>query len=363
MIEKRVLILASGDLWAGAEAMVFLLASGLTKFTKFKVAVVLLNHGKLEKVCRKAGIELYVINEQKKGFLGTLRELVRIGCQISPHIIHSHRYKENLLAALIAPALTFPKLISTIHGRAEVINTIKTILTFELDKFVLAFFFSKIVTVSEDLRNFYSHFKLVSSDKVCTIYNGINIPKRPRVLAKADVVTIGSAGRLTPVKDFLFMVEVAKEICNKFNMVKFVLAGAGPEEELILARLQEYRLGERFELLGHVDDISKFYNFIDIFINTSISEGMPMTVLEAMSYGIPVIAPNIGGIFAMIENEIDGYLVFEKKISLFCNCIEELLNSPDKLSEMGEHAREKIISNFSVSGMVEEYKKLYETFS
>ena len=83
------------------------------------------------------------------------------------------------------------------------------------------------------------------------------------------------------------------------------MAGEGPERSKLQALIQQYGLNETFVLQGHLDDRLPFYRSLDLYLNTSVHEGIPMSILEAMAHGIPVVAPNVGGIGEVINNE-DG---------------------------------------------------------
>jgi len=99
----KVLILASGDLWAGAEAVVYNLAKSLKIQTSVNLMVVLLNNGRLATLLKKQGIKTCVIDETKYSFIQILCHFARIVGKFRPHMIHSHRYKENILALLAKP--------------------------------------------------------------------------------------------------------------------------------------------------------------------------------------------------------------------------------------------------------------------
>ena len=105
------------------------------------------------------------------------------------------------------------------------------------------------------------------------------------------------------------MVHVAKDVLRQTDRIQFLLAGDGPEKERITSLIREYQLEPAFRMTGFVDDMESFYSRLNLYINTSFHEGLPMGILEAMSYGIPVIAPKCGGLPEIIDNGIEGYLI------------------------------------------------------
>ena len=94
----RVMVLASGDLWAGAEVMVYQLACGLAGIAEVDLCVVLLNQARLAEELKKLGIGIHVVDESKHSFFAIVRAVRKLVADFSPDVIHSHRYKENLLA-------------------------------------------------------------------------------------------------------------------------------------------------------------------------------------------------------------------------------------------------------------------------
>jgi len=105
------------------------------------------------------------------------------------------------------------------------------------------------------------------------------------------------------------MIEIAKAVNEKTKHIEFHLAGEGPERSKLQALIQRYSLNETFVLHGHVEDMLTFYRSLDLYLNTSVHEGIPMSILEAMAHGLPVVAPDVGGISEIISNGEDGYLV------------------------------------------------------
>ncbi|MFW5908731.1 MAG: glycosyltransferase family 4 protein, partial [Desulfosalsimonas sp.] len=110
---------------------------------------------------------------------------------------------------------------------------------------------------------------------------------------------------------------------------------------------------------GHVEDMQAFYNGLDLYINTSMHEGTPMSILEAMASGLPVIAFDVAGLKEIITTGSDGFAIPEGDNSLFTSRIIELIDQPDFLETLGEKARKKIIDRYSTARMVEGYMGLY----
>ncbi len=361
-VQISVLTIASGDLWAGAEAVVHQLASGLKARPFIRHTVVLLNHGRLETLCTQEGIDTRVIDESRHGFAAILAKLIVICRSVRPDIIHAHRNKENLLAVLAAKACGRPRLVTTVHGLSEGMDsTPKGMMKSAVNRLLMCRVFDATIAVSNDIARNLAERSGVPGNRLITIVNGIDArngtPKEKR--NPGDIFTIGSAGRLFPVKDYPLMVDIARLTCAARTNVRFVLAGDGPEKDAILNKVRTHRLEDRFTLLGHVEDMKAFYADLDIYINTSIHEGMPMTMLEAMARRIPVVAFAVGGLNEIVSHGHDGYLVQHRDAGEFSQYLIELIDDRDRLQRFGDNAGSTVHKRFSTTRMTESYCSAY----
>jgi glycosyltransferase involved in cell wall biosynthesis len=170
---------------------------------------------------------------------------------------------------------------------------------------------------------------------------------------------VGSMGRMFPVKDYPLMVEIAREVCRETDKIRFELAGDGPEWAKIKDLVERYGLEKQFILRGFVEDLSGFYQGLDLFLNTSLHEGIPLSVLEAMSFGIPILAPNVGGLKEMINDGVEGYLVNGRDPEVYAiKCLHIYRNKILRQS-MASSAREKVENEFSNDRMAREYYQVY----
>jgi len=363
----KVCHIISGDLWAGAEVMNYRLMMGLKKNNHIELSAIVLNEGKLAEELRNLDIPVVVVDEQKYNFFQISRNIRKILTQTTPDIIHSHRLKENILAYCSSKNNKTIQLVCTQHGMPEPLNItyklIKDYLLTRYNNYVLLNYFQYIIVVSEDMQNIYLDRYGFNSGKVFLIHNGTELPLNNSSEKDGSIFVIGSAGRLFPIKDYPLMVEIAREVLRQTDTIRFELAGEGPEKKTILSLIREHGIEKAFSLNGFIDDMSRFYKGLDLYINTSIHEGLPMSILEAMAYGLPIIAPNIGGIKEILQNGIEGYLIEGRNPKMFAEkCIQ--LGKDKKLSRMmGKASREKIINNFSLDIMAKNYFELYTRVS
>jgi L-malate glycosyltransferase len=358
----RVMIIASGDLWAGAEVMIFQLVSGLKEYAVVELRVVLLNPARLADELEKLGVTVHVVDEAQYSFLTIVHKIRQLVRNFAPDILHSHRYKENILAWMGAYGLKRCRLVATQHGMPERISkrqTIKGRLRAAFFFRLLARWFDCTVFVSAEMRQALVACHGFSDDSTAVIHNGMALPQDVGRHSGHRMV-VGSAGRLFPIKDYGLLVDIARAVIRQSDQVDFVLAGEGPERAMLEGKMKQYCLPEkRFKLLGHQEDMQVFYQGIDVYINTSLHEGIPMSVLEAMAYGAVVVAPDVGGFPEIIEDRVSGFLVEGREPQSFVRCILDLLD-PAQRDKMGSASRSRIAACFSREAMARQYYQLYE---
>ena len=354
--------IVSGDLWAGAEVMAYQLIKGLKEANSVNMLVVLLNDGRLADELINLGVTVRVIDENVTSFFGIVKPIRRVLREFQPDIVHTHRYKENILARWALRGQERPGLIATQHGIPENykgLSSLRHSVALRYNFHILRKRFDKVVAVSKDISRYFSNVLGFAENKIQVIHNGIEIPRSARVRKAGDEFVVGSCGRLFPVKDYPLMIKAAKECTERNKNIRFELAGDGPEMQHLRDLVARLGLEDRFTFKGHVDDMDNFYRGLDAFINTSLHEGIPMSVLEAMSFGLPVVAPNVGGLPEIIENGIEGFLVDDRDPSLFAKKCRLLCDDEELWQRMSMAARLKVERCFSVNVMAEKYYNLY----
>ena len=352
----------SGDLWAGAEVMAYHLICRQSELAGFRVSAVVCNQGELSAKLAKAGVDVTLLDEKRMSSLEIFHGLIDHMRRRKPRILHCHRYKENIYGYLASKSTTQLILVATQHGMPESFQGFATLKSRVLTQcnFAVLKRYNAVVAVSSDIRNSLITRHGFHESKTWIIRNGISIP--PEVVRRSSDkgFVIGSAGRLVPVKDYDLMVRMAAEIVRQVPDVKFVLAGDGPGKVTLQAKIKELDLTGRFKLLGAINNMEKFYKSIDTYINTSVHEGIPMTILEAMSHGVPVVACNVGGIGEIIEDGRNGFLVSSRDPSHLAEKCISLQKDCALWGKISKAGRQKIETSFSDISMAQQYLSLYE---
>ena len=360
----RVCHLVSGDLWAGAEVMGFQLLKSLKDFNDLDLSVIVLNRGRFAAEIENIGIPVDVVDEKQFGFTQLLERVKALIKKKRPDVIHCHLYKLNILAFLAARGKNAASLVSTQHGMPEFIGRKWNLKYFALNRinfFLLSRWFHATVAVSNNVRKALVEQYGFNEKRTFLIYNGAQESDAQSKERTGKNFTIGAAGRYFPVKDFPFMVEIARNALEMESAIRFEIAGDGPEKNRVAEMIRRYGIEESFLLRGFLDDVVPFYTGIDVFMNTSVHEGLPMSILEAMAHGLPIIAPEVGGLGEIIEDGVQGFLIKGRDPKVFANRCVQLYKDKQLRRQMGLAARKRMETVFSNRRMANDYFELYRT--
>jgi len=359
----KVLHVASGDLWAGAEAQLFNLSKKLNDKSDVSLKVVLLNHGELENRLLNEGIDTVVITENSIGFVGILRALSQVCANWLPDIIHSHRFKENILVGLCSLRFSIPS-VRTVHGASEIeISTfsLKGALH-QLDLLIGKYVNKKVIAVSEDLkRNLIPGYR---DEKIVVIRNGIGVSEQG---SKASILpqkefNIGIVGRLTPVKRVDVYLEVAKELLQSdLNVgLRFYVVGEGALWEELKQRSVSLGIQDNVTFTGHVANSEEYIRSFDCVLMTSSHEGTPMTLLECLRYKTPIIANDVGGICELLEGGKCGALISNNNIGEYVSHVKNTIKREAIVRMRTESGYSMLLNKYSSDVCAEAHVQLYK---
>ena len=367
VVTTRVLHVASGDLWAGAEVQLYHLACCVNDQADIELQVVLLNSGELQRRLIAVGVAVEVIPESQHGFVALLFKLMSISRYFQPDIIHTHRQKENLLGALTALVIPGTQSVRTVHGGNEHAPRGKQIvkrLQLLVNRWVGCYLQQAIVCVSEELKT------LLRGDypaaKLLVIENGVDVDAVRELAAgdKVDLVkerfNVAFAGRMVPVKRVDLFVEIARLAEQKYKgKFHFYVLGDGPEMQAALNLAAEYGL-DNLTFTGFRADAQQWLVKMNALCITSDHEGLPMVLLEAMALNLPVVARMVGGIGQALSNGAAGVLIDSADPGLFVEALNGLRTNSMSSNTLVAAAWLRVNKEFSVAVMAEQYKSLYQ---
>jgi glycosyltransferase involved in cell wall biosynthesis len=180
-----------------------------------------------------------------------------------------------------------------------------------------------------------------------------------------SLIHIGSIGRLAPVKNYQILIEAIFIIKQKYNKnICLSIAGSGIMHKELSSLIKDYNMENYINLLGDVNrkDIPKYLSTLDIYVQTSISEGSPLTIKEAMASALPIVSTNVGGIPELINDGDSGLLIESKNNSALIEALLKLIESKDGLrSELANRAYTHAKKNYSMEVLANKNMKVYKT--
>ena len=207
-------------------------------------------------------------------------------------------------------------------------------------------------------------------NKCRVVYNGVDeelfIPREKHKKHK-NYKTVVAAARIFELKDIITMIKSCEVVKNAIPNVKYIVYGnkdAVPEyTKECEALIKKLGLEENFLLEGFHSQPHMIFSEGDISILTSISEGFPYTIIESMSCGIPVVATDVGGVSEAIDNGIDGFICKPKDYKDIGEKVIKLLKNKELRENMAKKAREKVLHEFTLDGIMEKYNELYQSIA
>ncbi len=366
----HVVHIASGDLWAGAEVQLFTLCKTLNNMPNIRISVILLNHGILKEKLRKQNIYVEVLDETNLNSVRIFAYLIRLLRQLKPNIVHTHRIKENILGSFAAKTAGNIPSLRTAHGAPEHRPSLKRphkYLFYLLDWLTARLIQKKIIAVSEDLKTILA--KKYPSKKLVVIENGVDIealapykkPNLPKEDNKLNSFKVGLVGRLVPVKRVDLFIETAKYMRDRHPelSIHFHIYGDGPLHDELKQLACSLNVNDIVKFEGHCDDIHRQIASLDALLITSDHEGLPMTLLEAMALGTPVLAHSVGGITKVCQNGKCCWLIDQNSLELLSQEVETCLNNPELSQTFTNIALQQIHKKYSAYTNAKSYEIIY----
>jgi glycosyltransferase involved in cell wall biosynthesis len=299
-------------------------------------------------------------------FLGALK-VTKFVNERKINLIHCHGYKPNILMGLLPKRVRRVPYLVTMHGWTATNNFSKMGVYSWLDA-IMAKRADSAVVVSEAMKN-NPRVKAIGL-KTIVIHNGIQSPidGNRNILSeqhflngfKPKGMVIGAVGRLSPEKGFDVLIDAVSELLKKGYDVSLVIMGEGRERQKLEDLIRKRGIYERVVLTGYQQRVNRHVNYFDVFVMSSFSEGLPITLLEAMEAGLPIVATSVGGVPEALDNGKCGLLVNRGSSHEIAEALIKLYDSPDLRYRLGHLARNRVRNEFTVEKMALEYLMTYE---
>jgi len=343
----------------GAQTYVAALLPALT--TEYDVTVAAHGEGFLADATRAAGARYVSLRHVRRplhpvrDLLG-LVELIRLFRRLRPALVHANSSKAGILGRLAAAATGVPARLFTVHGWAfKADNGLAARAYLWADRLMSPLTTTTICVADSELRAGLKA-RTCRSGRTVVIHNGVELTVPPRAHAAAKPVTLLSVGRLRAPKDFLTLVRAVARL--EPGSFRLCIAGDGPNRQAVAEEVRRLGLDGAVALLGARRDIDTLLGAADLFVLSSTSEGFPMSVLEAMAAGLPVVASAVGGVPEVVDAST-GALVPPHDPAALASALAPLVADPALRQRLGAAARRRVERDFSIEAFRQAHLDVY----
>jgi glycosyltransferase involved in cell wall biosynthesis len=333
--------------------------------------------GSMEYAARERGIDpVYVPSLQREispivdaaavaKVLGLIREF-------RPDILHTHTAKAGTVgrtAAMLAGKARPPVVVHTFHGHVlrGYFGPTKTEAFRRLER-RLARASDALIAVSPEVRDDLVRMRIAPASKIAVIRLGLDLDSRVSAPSgagselraaldiPADAFVVGWLGRMTEIKRADDLLRAFAAIPDESHLV---LVGDGPLRSALEQLAAELGIGARVHFAGFRDDVGAVYAACDVIALTSSNEGTPVTVIEALAAGVPVVSTNVGGVADIVDDGRTGLLAPPADVDGIASQLRRLAADPEERTRMGQSGRASVIDRYSIPRLVREVDTLY----
>lgn len=364
----KILLINLGCEYGGVEKIVEEAILGLIK-EKYQVNIACIEntefHKSLIKLNRENDFTIIPIINKKKRVFKILNILMKNVKELNIDIIHSHGVTANLFGSIIATIKKIPN-VTTIHSRADFDKNggFKGKLFSFVEKKLFKYN-KKYIVVSNNLFQYFKNINIDTSN-IIVQHNGISYDREIEFInnqnKNSDCFHICSIGRLTKVKGFDQLIEALNILINKkkINLTCDII-GDGEEFENLNKMIKDYKLENNIKLLGFKDNVKEYMKNSDCLVMSSLMEGIPIVLLEAISLKLPVIAPNVGGIPEVIMHNRNGVLYEAGNVDKLYESIIWAYNNKIELEILTQNGYEDFLQYWSIDAYMKKLCEIYDS--
>lgn len=291
-----------------------------------------------------------------------------------PHILHTHTAKAGAIAraaALLAGRARPPIVVHTFHGHVlkGYFGPARTAFFRQVER-NLARSSDVLVAVSPEVRDELVEQRIAPLSKFSVIRLGIPLEDRLEdPTADLDLrrlygippsaFVIGWVGRMTGVKDTGSVLEIVRATRERGVDAVVCMVGDGPDRERLEQLAHDLGIARSSYFVGYQSDVAGYYRLFDAFVLPSVNEGTPVSAIEALASGTPVVANRVGGVPDVVTDGVDGFLVEPGDVEGAADRLAELASNPELRARLGESGRREMFERYSVARLVDDVDRLY----
>ncbi|MEW5768357.1 MAG: glycosyltransferase [bacterium] len=348
----------------GAEKGACLLAASLNK-DRYESIVCAFQDGLMRQYIEPLGVDLNIVEKKHKLDMVFLMKLVYLMKKKKVDLVHCRGIPPTVYGGMAAKLAGLP-LVTSVHGRSQFQTKTGLKALYLIQKFG-----GKVVAVSESMRDDLVREGNLERDKIMVIHNGIDVKnielgdggqiKREEFKVDTSSLVIGAVGTLRPVKGYEYLVRAMPLILESLPQVRLVFIGDGESADELKEITEHLGLQDSVLFLGRRKYAQRLMNGFDVLAVSSLSEGLSMVILEAMSVSVPVVATKVGGNPEVVEDGVTGILVEKKSEVSLAQGLIWILKDENKRKAMGKAGWKRVKEAFSLKDMVRKYEEVYES--
>jgi glycosyltransferase involved in cell wall biosynthesis len=285
-----------------------------------------------------------------------LVELVLLMRRLRPHIVHASSSKAGVLGRLAAGLVRVPIRMFTVHGWAFSAHAGARSRLYRVAERIVRPLTTLTICVSESERTAGLAARTCDAERSVVIRTGIAAASVPRARPADGPPTIVAVGRMQGPKDSVSLVHALGLLRGPFHAT---LVGDGPDRPVVDEELLRYGLAGSVLLAGERDDVPELLASSAIFVLSSRSEALPVSVLEAMAAGLPVVATRVGGVPELVVEGETGLLVPPSDPAALAAALQRLLDEPELRARLGAAGRARVQEHFAVDSFAESHLDVY----
>lgn len=314
---------------------------------------------------REQKIDAQILKSKRAADIPYLGTLVRIFREFRPALVHTHLLASGVYGSLAAAVTGGVPLLCTFHGKPDVKAADRLL---RVKARLLCRSSNRIVYVSQDLRRHLEPLMGIPERLGVMIHNGVAFSRpRPSPLRRLEagggpgLFLVGAVGNIREPKDYPNLLRAAAIVCRQRGDVRFAIAGGGGDHlmQRLRAMLVEFQLCDRVRFLGFQDNVAELISIFDLFVSSSSSEGLPLSTLEAMGMGKPVVLTRCGGPAEIVDDGRTGILVPPREPRALAMAILAVLADPERRHALAVEGAKEVQRRFSRERMLEDYQSVY----
>lgn len=332
--------------------------------------------GNMNDLAAKKGVEPIVVSELGRAIswkddLRAFWKIYKLILAEKPDVVHTHTAKAGAIGRIAAKAAGVPIIMHTFHGHVfhSYFSKRKTRMFILIEKF-LATFTDRIISVSEKVRQEVLGYGIGHPEKVITVPLGMELKSvydnekyagifRKKFEIPEGCPSVGIVARLVPIKGHIYFLSAAKRVLEEVPQARFLIIGDGEDRDALVKYTEELGISDQVVFCGFQRLLGDVYGDLDIVVLSSLNEGLPVSLIEAMVAGKPIISTNVGGVPDLVGTNSAAQLIPPKDSAAMGEAIITVLRDLDNFKKKAKQYCGKTFERYNVDRLIRDMDSLY----